>query len=471
MNKRLLTLLIVLVVLGGLIGGYFVITRPKPAPAATTGAKPELSKGDNDKITRIVLSDRKEGTMTLVKNGTSWTVDGKSYPLDSSNLDDLLYSFSALFAERVIADKPTDLGEYGLAPPQAVAQATFADGSVHTLYLGSITPTNNTYYLQVKDDPKVYSVWMNNGEHFHWTLSDLRDKKITPALNYDELTYLKIVERGGTVIELQAKSPDESKSYQLGFSKFLMIKPWLYPRGVDTQKEDAFVKGTQSIAITGFAADNPPSLAPYGLDHPWGEALVRDKSNQIDFLFGANKDASSLYFMIKGTPSVYTMDPSTLSFMDTKPFDLVDKFTFIPNIDDVDRVDITAAGVTHTLVITRTTQKATEKGQSDTVVATYTADTKKVEEDPFKKFYQVLIGLQIEGQVQRQVPEKPDVSVKFTLNKGTDRNVTVNYAPYDRDFDAIFIGGRSEFAITHLQLNRMLDKLDQLVKGEAVSAD
>ncbi len=471
MSKRLLTLVIIVVVLGGLIGGYFFVTRPKPAPALTTGAKPELSKGDNDKIEKIVLSDRPEGTLTLARSGKDWTVNGRKYALDSSNLDDLLYSFSALYAERVIQDKPTDLAQYGLQPPQAVAQATFSDGSVHTLLLGNKTPANNTYYLQVKNDPKVYSVWMNNGEHFHWMLDDLRDKKISPTINYDELTYLKLVERDGRVIELQAKSPDESKSYQLGFSKFLMIRPYPYPRGVDSQKEDAFVKGSQSIAITGFVADNPTSLAPYGLDHPWGEVLVRDKSNQIDFLFGKQKDSSTMYFMMRGNPSVYTLDPSVLSFMDTKPFDLVDKFTFIPNIDDVDRIDITAAGATHTLVITRTTQKATEKGASDTVVATYTADGKKVEEDPFKKFYQVLIGLQVEGEVQHQVADRPEVSVRFTLNKGTDRSVTVNYAPYDRDFDAIFMGGKSEFALTKLQLSRMLDKLDQLIKGQPVSAD
>ena len=68
---------------------------------------------------------------------------------------------------------------------------------------------------------------------------------------------------------------------------------------------------------------------------------------------------------------------------------MVDKFTFIPNIEDVDRMDITARGASHALIITRITKKAAKAGDPDEVDATYTADGKTVEETNFKKFYQV----------------------------------------------------------------------------------
>ncbi len=469
MSRRSWTLIGVIAAFGVILGGYFWLTRPKPAPAYTTGGKAELSKGEQKDLVKMVLTDRLEGTLTLVKKNDTWVTDPPvTVTFDTSNLDDLMYSFTALFAERTIDEKPVDLAQYGLKPPKATAIGTFADGSVHTLYLGDKTEAGNTYYLQIKDDPKVYSVWMNNGQHFHWTVNDLRSRTITPAINYDEVTMVRIVQRNGTVIEAKEKTAEESKSFQLGFGKYLLTRPYSYLRGLDADKQDAFIKGPQAITIEGFGEDNPKELSKYGLARAWGEAVVRDKANTIDFLFGGDAGSGQTWFMIRGQPTVYKTNTSSLAFMDSKPYDLVDKFTFIPNIDDVDRLDIAAAGAVHLLTITRTTKKAEKAGDPDEVIAAYTVDGKTAEESNFKQFYQALIGLQVEGEVLKAVQNRPEVSVTYTLNKGTPRKVRIDYAPYDRDFDAIFIDGTNEFALTKGQLTSMLAKLDQLIKGEKV---
>ena len=469
MSRRGWTLIIVVVVLGAIIGAYFWISRPKPAPVQTAGGKVELSKGDKEKISRIVLTDRPEGTLTLQKKNGAWVTDPPvPGTLDASNLDDLLYSFSALQAERTIDENPTDLARYGLNPPRATAIGTWEDGTVHTLVLGNKTDSGSTYYLQVKGDPKVYTVWMNNGEHFHWTVNNLRSRTITPAINYDEITYVKLLLHDRSVLEVKQKTTDEAKSYQLGFGQYIVTQPFRTQRGLDTEQQDKVIKGTQSISIADFAADNPKDLSPYGLARPSGEAVVRDKANTIDFIFGAQKGQQT-YFMIKGQPTVYLTDTASVSLLDMKAFQLIDKFTFIPNIDDVDRMDITAAGKTHILTITRTSKKAEKAGDPDVVAASYTADNKTIEEDNFKKFYQHVIGLQVEGEVSRSVTGPAEVSVTFTLNKGAGRIVRVDYLTYDRDYDAIFLNGVSEFALTKGQLTRMLDKMDLLLKGEKVT--
>lgn len=116
MSRRLLTLVIVLVVLAGLVGAYFVVTRAKPVKAAA--AQPELLKADKDKLVKIVLSDRTEGPLTLEKKGKAWAVGVPGqYALDQSSLDDLALTFTSLTAERMIDENPTDLKQFGLDPP------------------------------------------------------------------------------------------------------------------------------------------------------------------------------------------------------------------------------------------------------------------------------------------------------------------------------------------------------------------
>jgi hypothetical protein len=467
MSRRGWTLIGILVVLGALVGAYFFVTRPKPAPAPAA-AQPSLSKGDKDKLARVVLSDRPEGTLALVKKAGKWNTDPPVVvPLEPTSIDDLLYSFSALNAERIIDEHPAELGQYGLTPPRAEGTGTWEDGTSHTLLLGDKTPSGSAYYIQVKGDPRVYTVQSSTGQHLHWTLKDLRSRTISPSINYDEVEYVKIVERNGTVIEAKHKTEAEAKSFQLGFGPFMLSRPYSTPRGLDSQKQDTVIKAAQSVSISDFAEEPVKGPEAYGLARPGAEVIVRDKSNTVDYIFGDQKGTQT-WFAIRGQPGVYLVDTSSLDFLKTKPFDIIDKFTFIPNIEDVDRMDITSGGKTHSIVITRTTKKAAKSGDPDVVTSAYTADGKTVADEDFKKFYQALIGLQLEGETAKRVPDAPELSVTFSLNKGEVRRVRVDYAPYDRDFDAIFLNGVGDFALTKGQLTAMLAKLDLLLTGKKV---
>lgn len=487
MSRRSWTLVGVLAVIVVLVGAYVLVTRSKPSPIRKAPETIQLSKGDKAGIVRVALTDRAEGPLVLAKKAGKWNTEPPvTAVLDDTSIDNLLDDFAALAAQRVIDEKPTDLAQYGLAPPRASATANWQDGTSRTLLLGDKTPSGSTFYIQVKGDPKVYSVESYNGQHFHWTLKDIRSRTLTPAINWDEVAYVKLTEPDGTVIEVRRKLDSESKSFQLGFGQFVMTRPYRLPRGLDSQKQDALIKGAQGVSISDFAEEPPKSLAAYGLDYPRAEVIVRDKSNTLDLIFGAQKDTQT-WFAVRGKPGVYLTDSSSLDFLKTKPFDVIDKFSFIPNIEDVDRIDISAAGKTHTLVITRTVKKAAnapaatnvpaspnappapKADQQDEVTSTYTADGKSVEEDSFKKFYQEVIGLQVEGEAARRVADSPEVSTTFFLNKGDTRTVKVDYAPYDRDFDAIFVNGVGQFALTKGQLTRMLGKLDQLLSGQKVS--
>jgi hypothetical protein len=487
MKKRTVAMLVTLGALAVLAGVYAYL-RLRPAPAATEyaeDAKKELSKLDTEKLQKIVLSDRPEGTLTLVKKDGAWALEpARPVKLDESTVDDLVYSFTALFAERTIEEQPSDLGQYGLVPPKAVARAYLADGTVKTIRLGDETPTGNTYYLQVEGDPAVYSVWMNHGQHFHWKVADLRSKALLASINKDEITYYKARLRSGQTIEVIEKTPEESTQFQLGFGKYLMIKPYPAPRGVDAEKFDAMLTGIGSIDIGEFVDDSPTDLAAYGLAKPWGDLLVRDKAATLHLLFGADRGSDRVCFQVAGERAVYAVDKYKLDFLDAKPFDLIDKFVFIPNIEDADRLEITAGGATHVFTLARTTKKAseakalgasetnaqgaTEAGVEDEVVTTYKGDGRELKEEWFKKFYQSVIALSIEGEAPRAVPNAPVITISYRLNKGDKRNVTVGLAPYDKIFYASFVDGVGGFALTKVQAERMLAKMDKLLKGEEV---
>ncbi|HHW70184.1 MAG TPA: hypothetical protein GX392_02415, partial [Clostridiales bacterium] len=188
---------------------------------------------------------------------------------------------------------------------------------------------------------------------------------------------------------------------------------------------------------------------------------------KLHIYIGEEYDDETVYFKTDDGDSVYTIEKSKLEFMDIKPFELVEKFAYIVNIDDVDKIVVEGGGKSHTLTLTRTIQEAEgEEDEEDEVITTYKVDGKEVEEDSFKKYYQSLIGLIVDAENNEEPNADPEVKTTFFLNKGKEREVHVDYVPYDKDFYLVVRNGKAEFLISQKQVKNMLNDLELLIEGK-----
>ena len=132
----------------------------------------------------------------------------------------------------------------------------------------------------------------------------------------------------------------------------------------------------------------------------------------------------------------------------------MDKFAFIVSIDNVDRIAINAPGTEHTLSMTRKTEK-------EEVETSYFLDGAAVEEKAFKDLYQALIALFLEAEYSPAISENPEVTLVYSLNKGSIPEYTLSFVPFDVDFYAVFKNGETSFLISRIQIERMLAALDR----------
>ncbi len=340
------------------------------------------------------------------------------------------------------------------------------NGSTIELYLGNQTPAGNTYYLQKKGDPTVYAVWMNHGEHFQWVVNDLRDKKL-PAIDPQKIKTLLIARRGEPTIDILSKDEQDDSEVVFSMGLYRMIKPYSRPYATDTQAMSDWLQKLPSFSIDQFVEDNVKDWARYGLASPSAELLLQDDKNTLHLYFGdKTKDGKEVYFRVAGQNNAYAMSSDRLDFLDIKPFKLVDKFAFIVNIDNVDKVRVQGPGVDMALSMTRQTKKVKndEGKEVDEVQTTYFAQGKEVKEDPFKKVYQSLIGLFIEGENKAPKHRLADVTMTYTLNKGNQRVHTIEYTPYDVDFYEVYVDGKTEFLMSRRQIGNMLADCDKFLK-------
>jgi len=456
-------LLILIIALSAYI---YLVNKPKNQETTSETKTIPITELKRENITKMTLTSEYQKLVFTKKDG-KWIVNDINKPsyFDQDKIDDIAFSFSNLSAEKVVETNPKDLSKYGLENPKVTAEATFKDGTTVTFFLGDLTPTGNTYYLMKKGDERVFAVWVNHGENFSISPQKLLSVKF-PEIDTTKITYVKLERKNQPTIEIE-KVPEsnEDASFKYYVKMWNMVKPYSAPVGVSSDKFSEFIENISSFSPDEIVGDDVYNTK-YGLDKPTIEFVVKDEKNAIHLFVGNAKDSSTYYCRLANSNIVFVMENYKLEFLNNiKPFDLAEKFSYIVNIEYVKKVEVTMKDKKHTIIINKKlVKKAQNKDEQDEYAYTYLVDNKKIEEDTFKKFYQVLIGLLNESENDKKPEGKPEMTTTFYLENGTVDKV--EYVPYNDDFYIVVRNGTYDFVISKEQVQKMFKDLEDLYAGK-----
>ena len=458
--RRLIVLAAFLVGVVALVVVLIVVQRrPPPIPEADpTPPKPQISRVDIERIVAVSLTGPgREQPFSMRRTESGWEVAGASsaIPIKESRIKDILYSFGSLYAERVIEEEAADLAQYGLDPPAVVAVATLDDDSTIEVYLGDRTPAGNTWYLGLPGKRIVYSVWTNHGNHYYYTVADLRGDEL-PTINSEALSYLRL--RGPEVptIEVVETNPVDVRFANL-LTRLAVVQPYAIPRAIDSEKFAEVQSLVVQPRIDRIVSDDPAAAAEYGLAPPRMELLARDAEGAVFELLIGDETDDEVFFQVPGRATVYATKRSRAKILDLRPFELVDKFVLILNIELVDAIEIEHPGGLNRLTIERT-------GSGDDLVESFAIDGAMIEDKPFRQLYQLIIGLLADAELpaadqEAMLAAAPEVRITYLMNAPPDSRMSASLVPYDRQFFAAVRDDTAEFMVSRAQVARLLDGL------------
>jgi hypothetical protein len=457
--RRLIVLAAMVVGVAALVVLLTVVRNREPQipEADPTPGKPEISRIDIERIAAVSLTGPgREQPFTMQRTESGWRIEGaaREIPIKESRIKDILYSFGSLYAERVIEDDAADLKQYGLDPPAVVAVATLDDGSSIEVHLGDRTPAGNTWYLGLPGQRIVYAVWTNHGNHYYYTVADMRGDEL-PAINGEALNYLRLQGPAIATLEIVETNPLDTRFADL-LTRLAVIQPYAFPRAIDSEEFANVLAALAAPRIDRIVSDDREAAADYGLAPPRFEVLARDAAGaEVALLFGDERDGD-IFFQVAGRTTVYAMKRSRAGVIDLQPFALVDKFVLILNIEKVDAIEIVHPGGTNLLSIERT-------GSGDDLVESFAIDGAAMEDKPFRELYQLVIGLLGDAELppaeqSAVLAAQPEVRITYRMNTpGGDQSVAL--VPYDRQFYAAVREGAAEFMVARAQVARLLDGL------------
>jgi hypothetical protein len=363
-------------------------------------------------------------------------------------------------ARRVIEERAEDLAVYGLDDPRATIRAELADGSTVVLQLGSEGPGGGASYVRREGDPAVYLVGNFSTAVFEFTLADFRSRSL-PQFAQDQVFERLLFSNGERTVEIVPIT--EEDRFDTEFALYKLVQPYDQALPADASTIEDVVGQIPTFRINEFVDDNPESLALYGLDEPQGELLVNDGEVTLHLLFGDELEDGSRFAKEPDRQKVFTVD-ADLSFLDTTSFAFVDKFATLVNIDNVERIAITAPNEEYIVRLEREPlpSEDVEEGEEPEVEESFFVNDVEVEEDAFRDYYQVIIGLLFDAEASEPARGEAEVTVTYFLTDGETRRLS--FVPLDRNFYSVYRRGSSRFVISRAQVQNLLDESARVIE-------
>ena len=414
-SKKWLTVILLVVVLGAAIGGYWLLSRPEAAdpnaaevtPAPTSSMVALLEK-ERDQVKSVDVTVRDGEAFTLLYDGVNdrYSIAGKeNFEVNSDEASALITYACQLNAAQLVQENVTDMEQFGLKNPAASFTANYTDGTSKTYFLGDKTPSTSAYYLCEKGGSTVYLVYSAVYNAYNRNVNSLHT---LPAISIDSaaISGLVVERKGKDTVELTLNGENTDP---LSISTLRLEQPFLYDANsdranevltaaaalnvsgyagrVDDGKDYGLTEPTARIAITTTTEVQVPAETPAPTVEPAAEAtaepaaevtaepaaevtaepaaeataepepemITKQVVETRTFTIGSRAEDGKVYCTVDESGAVYLMDESLLSFLDkAKAPYLVDQFINLVSIFKVDGIVIEDAnGGKYEMGITR----------------------------------------------------------------------------------------------------------------------
>lgn len=261
-------LLAAAIILAALAGVVYWSNHHKPKEAASSSTTPKILSQPESGMKKIEIK-RKSGEDTVLERNASnqWEITSpKKYGVDTDAVSSLTSTLSDISSDRLIDEKTTDLGQYGLADPSLDIVLTQKNGKAKTLLIGDDAPTGSSAYAKLQNDPRIFTIASFTKSGLDKTAKDLRDKRLL-TFDSDKLSR----------VELEAKKADIEFG-RVNQNQWQILKP--KPLRADSLQVEELIRKLKEakMDLTVSGGDAKKAESAFASGTPVATAKVTDPS-------------------------------------------------------------------------------------------------------------------------------------------------------------------------------------------------
>src|ERR1051326_1390732 len=281
---KLTGLMVSAVVLLALVGGLYWSNHHKPAEKpATTDTPPKILTLNEADITKVDLKKKASDEVVLARNAAGkWEMtEPKKLAVDQEAVSSMISCLASLNSDRLVEDKASNLGQYGLTEPALKVDITKKDGKTQELLIGDDTPTGSGAFAKLENDPRVFTVATYSKTSIDKGPKDLRDKRLL-TVDSDKISRL----------ELNVQTKGKAQNIEFGRDKeaWQILKP--KPLRADGLQGEELVRKLKDAKMDTSVSDEDAkkAAASFASGTPVATVKVTDPSGTQELQVRKNKD-------------------------------------------------------------------------------------------------------------------------------------------------------------------------------------
>lgn len=329
-------LLIAAVVLAGLSGAIWWSNKQEEAKKSQPDPKaaPKILSFKEEELRKIELERKGEPTIVLTRDDAGkWSITApEALATDSQPVTAITAAVTNLSSDRVVDEKLSDPGAYGLESPAIALNLTMKDGSTKHLRVGEQNADKSGIYAMVDGDPRLYLMPTYYKDTFDKRVVDLREKHLMTFTQTD-------VSR----VELNVVGKPGLEFSRTGDSQWQILKP--RPMRADSLVVNELLRQLKDAAMD-VSIDAKQAASEYAAAKPLAVAKVTTPAG-VETLEVRNSDknyyahSSSIAGNYKISESVGAgFDKPLVDFQNLKLFDF--------GFDDPSKIEYKSNGETKT---------------------------------------------------------------------------------------------------------------------------
>ena len=483
MRKKVISLSLAVLIIGGLLAVYFVLEamEERAAAIAVEERMAELAVAPTLATTQIQRSPLELMHAVFTAGDYSFTLEQgidanaamiwryASHPelqLDNSRIQSILHSALNFITTSVVVEDVDNPQDFGIGSVEV--ELHFLGDEIEIIRLGNMTPDRSNFYAMIEGDPALYLVTLTTGRNLSLGLSDLVDREV-PIINEFLLEYIYLHEREQTAIEFAFAGTEEElieMAEEFGVTLLTMVQPFLGQDLNFTNFQNQLLENFRMLEVVGDLVELfPENLAVYGLDEAALEFNMVDViGNNVHLLFGDEHNEQYRYMMFADRPHVFLVDRWYVDdLFGLSPFNFIERFVALVPVVEVDRIEIISPSRGDFEIVVNNYEDEQERPQVAPLI-----NGQEVQDRAFRQFYQILLTFFYEyylGEQDENAFTQPDVIVRYHKLDGD--TLEVQFFNYDANFYAVRVYPEPvRFLTSRTSLDSVFSTLPRVLAGE-----
>jgi len=250
--------LLALLALALVVGAWWFVRPPPPAPVAKDKGKKEegvqLFNFEKSELVRVEVA-RPEGTITLTEKPDGWWIEGDELHASKSMVNRVKHQLHDLVSRAVVVENPDAPALYGLGEGAIHVTLTFRDGTVQKFDAGDPNPSGVSFYLRPIPGDLIYTVKKSAVDYYSLSLAEFRERRFA-SFDSKDVDALEAIRQDGSTLKFQ----------RIGEHDWDLFSPESF--GADDGDVRSLLGRISAMKAIQFVADSAPDPAVYGFDAP-----------------------------------------------------------------------------------------------------------------------------------------------------------------------------------------------------------